>query len=498
MSTHETGVGEHAYAKTLRWWDGFTISLSIPAALFIAMGYSMGAIGAWTAIVLAFAVALIACLQNFVYSEMAGMFGDKVGGISMYANQGWRSRTTLAGPVATFGYWFSWSSSLAIYGLQIGTLMQAQWFPDQTWTFSTGLATIGFPHVVALVVLLIGWSLNVLGMRPAMWLMYVTGILILIPIAVFAVAPFLSPDWSVANLQWTLSASGFPGWQTVIAWMFVMAWSVYGIEAVAAFVPEFRHTVRDSRIALRLAGFFVLAVYFLVPLGVGGLVPQKDIAANPVTFYLQAFNSIIPGSGWFMTICLIAGLMLMMIMTTAAGGRVLHGSAIEGLTIRQLGQLNRAKVPARAMSLDLVVNIILILFVGEAMAVIVAGIMGYLICHILSLSGFVNLRRDHPDAERPIKLGRQWVVVAGVLAAVDAVILIVGVFSAEITGYGSFKEVFIGILVLSLSVVLYFYRQLKQERRPIQWRQPGLPLGAIPNAPSRETPLVDALDAERE
>ena len=50
------------------------------------------------------------------------------------------------------------------------------------------------------------------------------------------------------------------------------------------------------------------------------------------------------------------------------------------------------------MSLDLIVNVILILFVGEALAVIVAGIVGYLLCHILSLTGFLNLRRDEPDA----------------------------------------------------------------------------------------------------
>jgi amino acid transporter len=470
VSTPNNAIAEHAYQKTLRWWDGFTISLSIPAALFIVMGYAMGSIGAWAAITLVFAVALIACLQNFVYSEMAGMFGEKVGGISMYANQGWRSRTTLAGPVATFGYWFSWSSSLAIYGLQIGTLAQAQWFPDQTWTFSTGLATVGFPHMVALGVLLLGWGMNVLGMRPAMWIMYVTGALIMIPIAIFAVAAFTSPHWSISNLHWDLAASGAPAWQTVLAWMFVMAWSVYGIEAVASFVPEFRDTVRDTRIALKLAGFFVLAVYFLVPLGVGGLSSQAAMAANPVTFYLQAFDLLIPGSDWMMTICLIAGLMLMMVTTTAAGGRVLHGSALEGLTIRQLGKMNRFKMPGRAMSLDLLVNVVLILFVGDALAVIVAGIMGYLICHILSLTGFINLRRDQPYAERPIRLGRQWVYIAGVLAAIDTIILVVGIASAEITGYGGAKEVIIGIFVLSLSVVLYFYRQMKQEKQPIKWR----------------------------
>ncbi len=426
-----------------------------------------------TAIVLLGAVAVVACLQNFIYSEMAGMFKDKVGGISMYANQGWRTRTTLVGPLATYGYWFAWSSSLAIYGLQIGTLVQAEWFPGQTWTFSTGLATVGFPHVVALGVLVLGWLLNILGMRPAMWLMYATGALVLIPIVVFTLAPIISGDWSISNMHWDLDASGSSGFRTAVAWMFVLAWSVYGIEAVASFVPEFRDTVRDSRIALRLAGLFVVAVYILVPLGVGGMVDQAEVAKDPVSFYLGAFESLFPGGDWVMTICLIAGLMLLMIMTTADGGRVLHGSALEGLTIKQLGVMNRFKVPGRAMSLDLVVNVILILFVGEALAVIVAGIMGYILCHILSLTGFLNLRRDEPDAARPIKLGRQWVYIAAILAAFDTVLLVVGALSASITGYGGTKELVIGVVVLSFSVVLFAYRRIVQDRQPWTWREPA-------------------------
>ena len=119
MTAHDAFADDHTYEKTLRWWDGFTISLSIPAALFVGMGYAIGLIGAWTTLVLLGIVAVLACLQNFVYSEMASMFVDKVGGISMYAHQGWRRHSTLVGPIATYGYWFSWSSSLAIYGLSL-------------------------------------------------------------------------------------------------------------------------------------------------------------------------------------------------------------------------------------------------------------------------------------------------------------------------------------------------------------------------------------------
>jgi len=486
MTAHDSFADDHTYEKTLRWWDGFTISLSIPAALFISMGYVIGLIGAWVAVLLLGLVAVQACLQNFIYAEMAGMFGDKVGGISMYAHQGWRRHSTIVGPVATYGYWFAWSSSLAIYGLQIGKLVQSEWLPRQTWTFFTGLATVGLPHMIALGVLFLGWALNVLGMRPAMWIMYAAGILVLIPIVVFASAPLYSSEWSIHNLHWDLAASGEPGWRTMLAWMFVLAWSGYGIEAVASFVPEFRDTVRDSKIALRLAGFFVVAVYILVPFGVGGIANQADVAANPVTFYLKLFSTVFPGGDVVMTISLIAGLLLLMVMTTADGGRVLHGSATEGLTIRQLGKMNRFKVPGRAMSLDLLVNVILILFVGEALAVIVAGILGYMVCHIFSLTGFLNLRRDAPDAPRPIKLGRQWIYVGAALAVIDTAMLVVGALSASITGYGGTKDLIIGVVVLSLSVVLYAYRRIVQDRQPWVWREPAEP----PTYDESDFPLV--------
>ena len=48
------------------------------------------------------------------------MFPDKPGGLSVYAREGWRKYFSFAGPIAVFGYWFAWSSVLAIYGILIG------------------------------------------------------------------------------------------------------------------------------------------------------------------------------------------------------------------------------------------------------------------------------------------------------------------------------------------------------------------------------------------
>jgi amino acid transporter len=111
-----------------------------------------------------------------------------------------------------------------------------------------------------------------------------------------------------------------------------------------------------------------------------------------------------------------------------------------------------------------------VLFVGNALAVIVAGNVGYVLAHLLAVSGFVALRHDRPTAPRPIRLGDGWVAIAIGLAVFDATILVVGLTGASITGYGGLKEVLIAIGVLALSQALYYLRRW-QDAQPV--REPG-------------------------
>ena len=472
---------DHELKKTLRWWDGFAISLSIPAALFIGIGYAIGAIGAIPAIILSTIAAIFAALQNNIYAELASMFPQKSGGIAMYANEGWKNKSVLAGPVAAFGYWFAWASSLAIYSLQIGSLIQAQWFADVTWRIQLGGVTLGLEHLIALAVLFMSWGFNMLGIRLAMGVVYATGVLIMIPIVVFALAPVLGVGWTPSNLTADWSAGGFPVWQAIVAWALIQAWSVYGIEAVATFTPEFKNSARDARRGLRLAGIFCVLVYALVPLGVGGLMGQPEIANNPVSFYVVAFNQMFGSGGFFMTVCIIAGLVLLMVMTTADGGRVLHGCAENGLTVKQLAKINRFGVPGRAMTMDLVLNILLLVFVGSTLAVIVAGLIGIIVCHVLALSGYVMLRRSNLAPNRETKLGPIWPWIAGILAVVNLAVLVLGSLNAHVTGYGGPPEILLGLAVLSVSIILYVYRRVVQDRQPLRWRDPS-PVDIAPEA----------------
>jgi len=459
-------IEERQLLKSLRWYDGFVIALANPGFLIGALGGSIGVLGGWGALTLWGISAAMGVLQNWIYSEQAAMFPDKPGGISLYAHEGWRKYLTLVGPVATFGYWFAWSSVLASFGLLIGGIAQAQWFEGETWTFDTGPVTAGFPHVAAAVLIVAVWLFNIFGVRPALFVGYATGALMMIPLGVFIVLPYLTGDWESSNMTWSV-----PDWQTAIAWLWIMGWSAYGVEACATFAPEYKDTVRDTTLALRSAAVFSLAVYTLLPLGIGGVMTQEEIGANPYAFYVPAFDQIVGGASNLMVVLLIASLLLSMNTATADGSRALYGIARDGMTIKQLDHLNRFHVPARAMTIDMLINLALVFFVGNILAIYVVGNVGYIMAHVFALSAFVLLRRDRPNWPRPIQLSPLWVPIAIALTAINLFLVVIGVWYTEKIGYGGTKEVLYGLGVLAISILLYVFRRAVQDKQPIRLRE---------------------------
>ena len=472
----EAEVSQTMLYKGIRWYDGFVVALANPGFLIGSLGYSIGALGGWGAVLLWTISMALGVAKNWIYAEMASMFPDKPGGIALYAHEGWRRYFSLAGVVATFGYWFAWSTVLSIFGLVVGSLIQSQWFPSQTWTFSDGPVNVGLPHFIAAALIILVWAFNIFGIRVAVWFGYVTGALLMIPLAVFIIGPFVTGTWHASNLHF-----GMPGTpltlKLALVWLYVMGWSSYGVETCAAFAPEYKDTVRDTNRALKSAALFSLVVYALLPIGITGAIGEQAAVKDPVAFYVPAFAQIVGGALGLMVLLLAASLVLSMNTATADGARALYGIARDDMTIRQLYHLNRYKVPSRAMTVDMVVNLFLVFFVGNTLAILVAGNLGYLLAHILALTGFLLLRKDRPRWPRPIRAGNIWVPMAVLLAGANLVFVIYGVMNPDITGYGTFFDLLVGIGVLLISVLLYVFRRIFQDGKPILLREetPSLP-----------------------
>ena len=466
-------VEERHLLKAMSWWDGFVIALANPGFLVAALGGSIAGLGTTGALVLWVVSVLLGSLQNNVYAELATMFPDKSGGIAVYAHEGWRRYFAPIGPIATFGYWFAWSTVLSISGLIAGTLIAAEFFPSVTFSASAAHFRIDLPSAIAIAMLLLVWAFNVRGIRSTVWFSYVTGVLLMIPLTVLMVAPYVTGDWAAANLTWTVGENG--GVALALTWLYFMGWSAYGFEACATVAPEYRDTARDTPRALRGSAAFSVAVYLLLPLGVGGTLGADAVAGDStyIVFYKTALDAIAgPVLGGVLVVCMVAGIVLTMSTATLDGSRALYGIARDGMTIRYFDRLNQHNVPARGMALDALLNIFLVVFFGSAIEILAAGNLGYLLAHVFALSAFLLLRRDRPHWPRPIRLSAVWLPIAGALVLANLAFVVFGGFVfADTYGYGLSKTL-IGATVLLVALVLFFYRRRVEDRRPIRWREP--------------------------
>ena len=97
---------------------------------------------------------------------------------------------------------------------------------------------------------------------------------------------------------------------------------------------------RDTPRALRAAALFSVAVYALLPLGLGGTLGTQAVAddATFIAFYTQAFDELVGhGLANVMIVCIVGGLVLSMNTATMDGSRALYGISKDGMTIRELG-----------------------------------------------------------------------------------------------------------------------------------------------------------------
>jgi amino acid transporter len=480
-------IEERQLLKTLRWYDGFVIALANPGFLLGSLGYSVGDLGGWGAVLLWGISAAIAVFLNTIYSELATMFPEKSGGLALYAHEGWRKYTTLVGPIATFGYWLAWSVVLAVFGLFIGQIVHGAWFsgepigsPLGDGYFSTGGAEVGLPQLIGIGLVVSVWLFNILGARVGVMFGYLSGALLMIPLALFMFAGYVNGDFTTDNLNNQLNDGGLAwgGWQLALVWLWLMAWSAWGVDACATFAPEYKDTVRDTKLALRSAALFSLAVYILLPLGLVGSVGEETVAGYD---YVGALNTLVGGGGAtdFFVIVISASFILSMNTATADGGRALYGISRDGMTIKQLSTLNRFHVPGNAMTLDLVVNVLFLLFIGNIFGILAASNLGYVLAHFFAVSAFILLRRDRPLWPRPIRLSSAWVPIAYVLSALCVLLTVVGFgwFQTAAGGYGGTKEKIIGVSVLLLSILLFLFRRIVQDGETPHWREdtPAVP-----------------------
>ena len=202
----EAFVEERQLLKSLRWWDGFVIALCNPGFLIASLGFWMGALGTWGAVFVWAISAAVGMLQTLdLRGDRIDVPGQAGWHLAVRA-EGWRGRFSLAGPIGAFGYWIGWSVVLSIFGIRHRR-------PDHSRSgsrrrpgrCSTASVHLGLPDFIAIGCIILVWLLNVFGIRPAVWISYVTGVGLMVPLVIFILVPYLSGNWHSTNMTWALA-----------------------------------------------------------------------------------------------------------------------------------------------------------------------------------------------------------------------------------------------------------------------------------------------------
>jgi amino acid transporter len=99
--------------RALDWRGAFWVAAGVPPLVLFSIGGIAGTTGK-----LAFVVWIISMimgfLQSFTYAEIAGMFGNKSGGTSVYGATAWLRYSKLIAPLSVWCNWFAWSPVLSL------------------------------------------------------------------------------------------------------------------------------------------------------------------------------------------------------------------------------------------------------------------------------------------------------------------------------------------------------------------------------------------------
>lgn len=108
-----TSGTEGKLIRALDWKGAFWVAAGVPPLVLFSIGGIAGTTGK-----LAFVVWIISMimgfLQSFTYAEIAGMFGNKSGGASVYGATAWLRYSKFIAPLSVWCNWFAWSPVLSL------------------------------------------------------------------------------------------------------------------------------------------------------------------------------------------------------------------------------------------------------------------------------------------------------------------------------------------------------------------------------------------------
>ncbi|MGW4249424.1 APC family permease [Nocardia sp. NPDC004722] len=477
--TAESAAGESKLHQGTNWWGAFVIGLAAPILVTGIDPPAIQALGA-AAIPLLALTTVVGVLLCLVVAELAASMPHRTGGLPSYATESLQPLHAGAarhlGGVSAWAYWLGWFPVAPINMILASAYITQLFHIPQGRSFLP-FGSIGSPISLAVLLISVAGILimfvpSYLGIRLGAGFATVMGIVSMAPLTLLILLPLTRPSsMHLSNLSGFHFASGVTGSPTLIlSWMFVMSWSVLGMEAVACYVPECRNPARDAKIATTAESLYGFAVFVLTAVVLVAVLGGAE-NVDPLTIFSTLISKVTGQSGswvqYLIGIPLIVALMLSVLNALMGCARSLYQASEDGMLPRWFGKLNVHRVPARAMAFNVVCSIAVVLF-GSPLRIYVFSNMGYLFAVTIAFFSYAVHRQTRPDAVRPLRLPgfMRWVSLA--LGVFCAIMWAFGGWNspAIVVGTPSHDLFLLGVAIVAAYVPLHLWRRFSDRRQP--------------------------------
>jgi amino acid transporter len=513
-------VPESGLRRAIDWRGAFWVASGVPALVLFSIGGIAGTTGKLAFLIWTVSM-IMGFIQSFTYAEIAGLFPNKTGGVSIYGATAWIRYFKILGPLSVWCNWIAWTPVLSLgcsiaaaYMLNALAPIPAADSADvlayiqanaatltgtdaenaaaavaaltpalRTWTlFSHSLGPVSFSinatFFIGTALMLLTFAIQHRGiLRTAEAQKYI-GLLVIIPMLIVGVVPLLTGQIDWANFSPLVPLAvpyapdpgswNIPGWTLVLGGLFIAAWSTYGFETAVCYTAEFRNPGTDTFKAIFYSGLVCLLLYTLVPFtfqGVLGLTGMLDPTIVDGSGVAGAMAKMVGGASFvtnIMVMLMILALLLSIMTAMAGSSRTLYQGSVDGWLPRYLSHVNPHGAPTRAMWTDLTVNLILLaIAAADATSyffILAVSNVGYIIFNFLNLNAGWLHRIDNGHIRRPWRAPNFLLALGAILGFVNAAFMGAG---AKVWNP---MALWAGLFTSALIIPLFLYRHYVQDK----------------------------------
>ena len=509
--------------RTIDWKGAFWIASGVPALVLISIG-GMGATAGKLAFLVWTISVVFGLLQAYSYAEIAGLFKNKSGGAAVYGAAAWLRYSKIIAPLNVWCNWYAWSPVLSLgCAIAAGYILNAiapipvfladspevvAWLKANATaidgktaeeaakiaiaavtegatpalrsmklaSFSfLGLANIeiGATFFIGAILMLMAFAIQHRGILGTAKVQMVIGLLVVIPMLIVGIVPFINGSVHAANYSPLLPPAGEwsnGGWTQFFGALFIAGWSTYAFETAVCYTREFKNPASDTKKAIIAAGLLCVVLYTLVAatfqgyLGLEGMTQPGIVDGTGVA---AAMGNMVGGGSEFIThlleMMMVLALILAIMMAMAGSSRTLYQGGIDGWLPKYLAHTNEHGAPTRAMWTDLVFNLGLLTFAAsDATAyylILSMSNVGYMIFIFLNLQSAWIHRIDSPDIPRPYRAPNWLLGLGAILGFFNLFLMGVG---AKV--WGNPNALWYGLAFGALIIPVFLFRHYVQDK----------------------------------